>query len=136
MDADTFGLSGGVTDVDIKTWTIDVDGPEIGTKGADEVYITLDQTYAIRSTHDTSSAMIRTIGYGFFDTMGGVEVITRFKHMPGCQSNVNFKDASQIMSAFIVFILVATILWLLIAARRRDRRLQRSDGWQQVGAPS
>ena len=134
VEADTFGLSGGVTDVDIFTWTIDVDDPGIWTKGIDVVDVTLDQTYVIRSTHDTSSAMIRTIGSGVFDTIGNGEIVTDFPYVPGCQSNVNFKDASQIMSAFIAFILAAIIAWMLIAARRRDRRLQRNDGGRQAGA--
>ena len=138
VDADTFGLSGGVTDVDVSTWTIAVDDYGIGTEGVDEAAITLDQTYVVRSTHDTSSAMIRIIGYGFFETIGGAEVVTHFQSMPVCQSNINFESPPWIMSAFIAFILVAIIVWMLIVARRRDRRLSRNDGEQQTaaGAPS
>ena len=156
VDADTFGLSVGVMDVDVHTWTADVDNPENGTKGADcrhfsgdtcldadgpwfwtngayEVAITLDQTYVIRITHDTSSATIRTIGTGVFDN----RVVADSIQEPWCPPKVDVGHSSQIMSTFIALILVAIIAWLLIGARRRDRRLQRSDGGRQsaAGAP-
>ena len=138
VDADTFGLSDGVMDVDVHTWTIDVDASGVGTKGADEVAITLDQTYVVRSTHDTSSATIRTIGTGFFETMGSGEAVIASPSPPKHQSNVISESPPWIMSAFIAFILVAIIVWMLIVARRRDRRLSRNDGEQQTaaGAPS
>ena len=127
VDADTFGLSGGITDVIVSTWTIDVDDYGIGTEGVDEAAVTLDQTYVMRITHDTSSAMIRTIGYGFFDTIDGVEVVTHFQLWSPCGSNVISESPPWIMSAFIAFILVAIIVLMLIVTHRRDRRLQRSD---------
>ena len=133
VDADMFGLSGGVMDVDVHTWTIDVDDPGIGTKGVDEVYITLNQTYVIRSTHDTSSATIRTIGTEVFDTVDGIEVVADSPYIIRCSPNVNFKDVPPIMSASIAFVLAAIIVRMLIVARRRDRRLQRSDGRPRQG---
>ena len=133
VDADTFGLSGGITDVTIRTWVIDVDGPEIGTKGAGEVHVTLDQNYVIRITHDTSSATIRTIGTGFFETLDGVEAVTDYPSPP--RQTVASTQDLQDLSMFIAFILATIIVLMLIVAHRRDRRLQRSDGGQQAGGP-
>ena len=154
VDADTFGLSGGVMDVDVHTWTADVDNPENGTKGADcrhfsvdntcldadgpwfwtngayDVAVTLDQTYVIRITHDTSSATIRTIGTGDFHS----RVVTDPTQDPWCPPEVDIRPAGQIIFALIVSILSAIIAWLLIGARRRDRRLKRSGGGRQAGA--
>ena len=134
VEADTFGLSGGVMDVDIHTWTIGVDGSGNGTEEADEVAITLDQTYVIRNIHNMSSATIRTIGIGVFDTVA----VTDLQYVPGHRSSDNFKDASQTIFVFIVFTLAAIIAWMLYAARRRDKRLQRNGGGRQAkaGTPS
>ena len=71
--------------------------------------------------------MIRIIGYGFFYTIDGVEVVTHYQFRFPCGSNVNSASPPWIMSAFIAFILAAIIVWMLIVVRRRDRRLQRSD---------
>ena len=133
VDADTFGLSGGITDVTIRTWVIDVDGPEIGTKGAGNVLVPLDQNYVIRGTHDTSSATIRTIGIGFFETLDGVEAVTDYPSPP--RQTVASTQDLQDLSMFIAFILATIIVLMLIVAHRRDRRLQRSDGGQQAGGP-
>ena len=133
VEADTFGLSGGVMDVGICTWTIEVDGPEIGTKGAGNVLVPLDQNYVIRGTHDTSSATIRTIGIGFFETLDGVEAVTDYPSPP--RQTVASTQDLQDLSMFIAFILATIIVLMLIVAHRRDRRLQRSDGGQQAGGP-
>ena len=137
VDADTFGLSGGVMDVGIRTWAIEVDGPGFWTKRADEVAVTLDQTYVIRNTHDTSSATIRAIGTAFFGTVGLVEVVTTSPFPASCQRYVDTRPAEQIVFALIASILAAIIALMLIVARRRDRRLQRSSGGRQstAGAP-
>ena len=154
VDADTFGLSGGVMDVDVHTWTADVDNPENGTKGADcrhfsgdtcldadgpwfwtngayEVAVTLDQTYVIRITHDTSSATIRTIGTGDFHS----RLVTDPTQDPWCPPpRVDTRHVDQIIFAFIVCTLTAIIVLMLIVAHRRDRRLQRSGGGRQSAA--
>ena len=51
-----------------------------------------------------------------------------------CQPYIDIRPALQIVLALIVFILAAIIAWMLIVARRRDRRLSRNDGGRQAGA--
>ena len=42
VEADTFGLSGGVMDVDVHTWTTNVDAPRVVTKEVDATAMTLN----------------------------------------------------------------------------------------------
>ena len=78
-------------------------------------------------THDTSSTTIRTIGTWVFDTVDRVKVVADSPFVTDCQLYVDIRPALQFMFALIVSILAAIIVWMLIVARRRDRRLQRSD---------
>ena len=128
VEADTFGLSGGVMDVDVHTWTTNVDAPRAVTKEVDETAMTLNQTYAIRGTHDASGATIRTIGTGVFDTVDGIEVVIDSPAATYCIPQADLDHANNMIFAFIVFTLTSIIALMLIVAHRRDRRLQRNDG--------
>ena len=137
VEADTFGMSGGVMDVDVHTWTTNVDAPRVVTKEVDATAMTLNQTYAIRGTHDASSTTIRTIGTGVFDTVDGIEVVIDSPAATYCIPQADLDHADNMIFAFTAFTLVSIIALMLIVARRRDRRLQRNgDGRQaEAGAP-